>query len=105
MPVISAEIKKISEIIISNFSVEKIILFGSYARGEENNESDIDICILTNNSNKKLKIIRTIRNALYDNVSKPVDLLVYKPEEFYDRAAALKSIEREIADSGVLLYG
>ncbi len=75
----------------------------AYSLVNGNNESDIDICILTNNNNKKLQIIRTIKNALYDNVSKPVDLLVYKTKEFYDRAAAFKSFEREIADSGVLL--
>jgi hypothetical protein len=49
--------------------------------------------------------VRTIRKALYDNISNPVDLLVYKPDEFYERAASLKSIEREIIDDGVLLYG
>jgi uncharacterized protein len=102
---ISDEIKKISDIITRNYQVEKIFLFGSYARGDENNDSNIDICILINNNHKKLKIIRTIRKAFYDNISSPVDLLVYKPDEFYERAASLKSIEREIKEEGVLLYG
>jgi len=105
MNVISDEIKKISDIITDNYNVEKIFLFGSYARGDEKSDSDIDICILINNDDKKLNIVRTIRKALYDNISNPVDLLVYKPDEFYERAALLKSIEREIIDDGVLLYG
>ena len=105
MNVISDKIKKISDIITDNYNVEKIFLFGSYARGDEKNDSDIDICILINNDDKKLNIVRTIRKALYDNISNPVDLLVYKPDEFYERAASLKSIEREIIDDGVLLYG
>ncbi len=105
MNVISDEIKKISDIITQNYRVEKIYLFGSYARGTEYIDSDIDICILTNNNDKKLQIIRNVRKALYDIISKPVDLLVYKPQEFYERAASLKSIEREIIDDGVVLYG
>jgi len=102
---LSDDIKKISEIISANYKVEKIILFGSYAKGTENADSDIDICVLTDNTDKKLNIIRTIRRAIYDFVSKPVDLLVYNPHEFYERANSLKSIEREIVNEGVALYG
>lgn len=105
MNVVSDEIKKISDIITQTCNVEKIFLFGSYARGTESIDSDIDICILTDNNEKKLQIIRTVRKALYNYISKPVDLLVYKPDEFYERAASLKSIERQIIDEGVSLYG
>jgi len=31
--------------LVQNFGVEEIALFGSYARGEENEESDIDILV------------------------------------------------------------
>lgn len=105
MNVVSDEIKKIRDIITRSYKVEKIILFGSYARGTEKIDSDIDLCILTDIDEKKLHIIRTVRKALSDSISIPVDLLVYKPDEFYERAASLKSIEREIRDEGVSIYG
>jgi predicted nucleotidyltransferase len=41
--------------------IKKMILFGSVARGEDNDESDIDIFILTTDEDK-------ISEELYDNV-------------------------------------
>jgi predicted nucleotidyltransferase len=38
--------------------VKKIILYGSYARGDYNNHSDIDIMILTNLNNDELDEFR-----------------------------------------------
>jgi len=105
MTVVSKDIKSIGRIINQNCNSEKIILFGSYAKGTANNESDIDICILTDSKDKKLNIIRKIRKALYSYISKPVDLLVYSPQEFSERANSLKSIEREIQNEGIVLHG
>ncbi len=35
-------------------SLDRVLLYGSYARGEEDNESDIDIMILVDTSKEKL---------------------------------------------------
>ncbi len=99
------EITQISKIISNNFSINKIILFGSYANGTNTSESDIDICLLTDESTKKIEVAREIRKALYDNISKPLDLLIYKTDDFYERADTLQSIEKEIKNHGVFLYG
>jgi len=44
--------------------IEKIILFGSVARGEDTKDSDIDIMIVTKNNNDDLKI----EDDVYDKV-------------------------------------
>jgi len=49
--------------------IEKIILFGSVARGEDTEDSDIDILIITKNINDDLKI----EDDVYDKV---VDILL-----------------------------
>ena len=99
------DVRIISDLISKNFPIEKIILFGSYAKGTNTVESDIDICLLTNGEIKKLNLVREIRKKLYSHVSKPLDLLIYKTDEFYERANTLQSIEKEIIDHGVYLYG
>ena len=99
------DILNISQIISSNLEVDKIILFGSYASGTYNDDSDIDICVITNKNKRKIEILREIRNILFDYISKPLDLLVYRSEEFDERAEKFKSIEREIKEKGELLYG
>jgi len=59
------DLSKIIEIILKHVNdVEKIILFGSYARNEERNDSDIDILILVRsplNRNSKLEWLTKTR--------------------------------------------
>lgn len=40
------KVRKFSEIVIENYHPLKIVLFGSYARGNYRNESDIDIAVI-----------------------------------------------------------
>ena len=46
--------------------IEKIILFGSVARGEDTDESDIDILIITKNINDDLKIEDDVYDKVWD---------------------------------------
>jgi predicted nucleotidyltransferase len=46
--------------------IEKIILFGSVARGEDTEESDIDILIITKNINDDLKIRDDVYSKTWD---------------------------------------
>jgi predicted nucleotidyltransferase len=66
----------------------RIILFGSYAKGNQNENSDIDLMVILDNNhvsktyeerlNKKI----SIRNLLLEiNRKIPLDLLVYSKEE------------------------
>jgi len=49
------KIIEISNIIAKGIKPYKIILFGSYAYGTPNKDSDIDICVIKKNINQKLK--------------------------------------------------
>ena len=40
-------VKKYTQVILANYKVKAIILFGSYAKGTNNEDSDIDIAIIT----------------------------------------------------------
>jgi predicted nucleotidyltransferase len=46
--------------------IEKIILFGSVARGEDREDSDIDILIITKNADDKLRIRGDIYTKVMD---------------------------------------
>ena len=50
------EIKKIVQPIAKNYGVENVFLFGSYARGEETPDSDIDIVVCGGENFKKSNI-------------------------------------------------
>jgi predicted nucleotidyltransferase len=59
---------------------EKIILFGSYAYGNPGKESDIDILVIKNIDESKIRDFRIkLKTLLWDIITKekiPVDILV-----------------------------
>lgn len=86
--------------------VEEIILFGSHAYGNPNEDSDIDLCILSKlNGQRKIDLIRQARKAIVPVTSKPVDILIYDQNEFYDRANVVSTLEFKIKNEGVKVYG
>lgn len=91
---------------INQFSdVNSIYLFGSYAYGEPNEDSDLDICIVTNDTSKrKIEIMKLIRKAIAKVATMPIDLLVYYSEEFNERAKLESTMENEILLQGVKIY-
>jgi predicted nucleotidyltransferase len=92
--------------IIATAEPDKIILFGSYARGDYGKNSDIDILILK----KGLKNERDITNSLYmdffnKKIPIPVDIIAVD----YDRYGKLNNdigyIYKTIEQEGKILYG
>ena len=60
------ELKKLATKIKEITPATKIYLFGSYAYGTPTDESDIDLCILTDENKRKLEILREIRRNIGD---------------------------------------
>lgn len=58
----------------NDFGVIKIGLFGSYARGEENPGSDIDIVVEIESSKKTLKNFMGLKYFIEESLHKNVDL-------------------------------
>lgn len=102
---IRKELKELINKILESVSVKKIFLFGSHAYGSPNINSDIDICILTEEHKRKIDIMTDIREKIGFSISYPLDILVYKPDEFYIRADSKTSMESKILKDGIILYG
>jgi len=68
------DIKKIIYIIALKYGVERVVLFGSYARGEENRDSDIDL-LIDKGEIKGLFQFTAFKRELEENLKKPVDVL------------------------------
>ena len=102
---ISNEINNIKDIILNNIEAEKIYLFGSYAYGTPNENSDYDFfVIIPDNGIRPADAMQRIYKALYGIGKKPVDILVRRSSDFNLRKNLL-TIESEIAKQGVVLYG
>jgi predicted nucleotidyltransferase len=84
--------------------IKKIYLFGSYAYGKPKKNSDIDLCVIINNKFNRLNANLKIASSLYDNNITPMDLLVYKENQFYGFTNP-NCVENTILTKGKLLYG
>ncbi|NIR51998.1 nucleotidyltransferase domain-containing protein [candidate division KSB1 bacterium] len=85
--VIDKEIELLKNKLAKKFGAKQIIVFGSRAYGNSDQESDIDLCVVTELKNKrKIDLIREIRQELVDLISSPLDILVYSEKEFNERA-------------------
>ena len=55
-------------------NLDKVILFGSYAYGTPNENSDLDICIVKDNLDSKIELKRKVRKLL-DDIDLPMDII------------------------------
>ncbi|MCD4784960.1 MAG: nucleotidyltransferase domain-containing protein [Candidatus Eremiobacteraeota bacterium] len=81
---------------------EKIILFGSRAKGEQTKDSDYDICVLKKGVFHKRKLAQRIYLAL--DVSASVDIIVETPEIFNELKNNPFLIYSDIAKFGNVVY-
>ncbi len=103
---VQVELNNLVKEIYGVFDINSIYLFGSYAYGTPNDDSDLDICIIANDrSKRKVEIMKLIRKAISKVQSMPVDLLIYYSDEFNERAKFNCTLENQIIHEGVKLYG
>ncbi len=97
-------IKDLVSILIENkITVDKIILYGSYANGQAGKHSDIDIAVISPHFNGK-KII-DIQGVLARTLSKylaVVEPVGYSSEDYY--SAEQRMMLSEIKRTGKVLY-
>lgn len=97
------KIENVIKTIAEGYSPDKIILFGSYARGEANDDSDLDLLIIKATDESKYK--RSVRvRKLFNPQPCAMDILIYTPDE-YESLMKFKSLIPYIATKeGKVVY-
>ena len=96
------KLNAIREQVIRLCAPEKILLFGSQAKGKKKKKSDIDLCVIASTKDK-----RSLLTDLYCDTESdtPIDFLLYTPEEWEHSVADSQSFARKLNREGVVLYG
>ena len=99
------QIKELIEKIVSEYEPEKIYLFGSYADGNVNKDSDIDLLVIKEvNESRTKRIIDLKTRLLKYKFNFPLDLLVYTEEEMRNENLGKFSFIYDVLNNGKVLY-
>lgn len=89
--------------IAKQFQPDKILLFGSHARGQAGLDSDVDLLVVMPVSGSKREKAIEIAVALHD-IPVAKDVIVVTPDDFAWRRKIVGTIERPADREGKLLY-
>ncbi|MEK7994294.1 MAG: nucleotidyltransferase domain-containing protein [Planctomycetota bacterium] len=84
------------------FGAERVILFGSYARGGVTRDSDVDLLVIGSFEGRSVDRSVQIRMKLRPGF--PVDLVVRTAEKVRERLAMGDDFMQEILEEGKVLY-
>lgn len=98
------DIDEIVSQLVTHYKPEKIILFGSAARGDMNEDSDLDFFVI------KSDVPKVGRDRYYDMANRirwnfASDFLICTPKEVQTRLALGDPFMKSIISEGKVLYG
>lgn len=96
------ELRAFRRKISKRYGVQRMILFGSRARGDPHKHSDVDLIIVSPKFRRKNIVERASPLYLEWDIDLPVDFLCYTPEEF-DKVSRRGGLVREALREGVLI--
>ena len=88
--------------------LRKIILYGSYAKSEQNKESDIDFIVLVDDTEENLRKNKYRIADIMSTLSLNYNILVSITEETYNRYMEYLEIlpfYKNISEEGIEIYG
>ena len=99
-----SEIEQLVKEIAEGYQPEKIYLFGSYANGIPTYDSDIDLLIVKNTSERKhLRHIK-VRESIKTYPFVGMDIIVYTPQELRAVQNDVVNVAKEAINTGRLFY-
>lgn len=98
-------LREIVQRLVVALEPEQIFLFGSYAYGEPNKDSDVDLLVIVSQSDepgyrRAREAYRALRGILT-----PTDVIVMTREEVQRKRTVRSSLVSQVLREGKLLYG
>lgn len=88
---------------LKRYNPEKIIIFGSYVRGDTDEYSDLDFVVIKKTEKRFLERLIEVAK-LIDNELGQVDVFVYTPEEFQRMIEGENPFIEQVLKEGRVVY-
>lgn len=107
-PPTASDIQEVVDLVVQTAGPLRVVLFGSAARGELRDGSDLDMMVVVSEGSDTLRIAQALHMAMgreRDLVARVgVDFVVTTPSRYEQGRASLGSVYREIDRDGQELY-
>ena len=97
-------VQQIADAIGDHFQPEKVILFGSYARGEAHPHSDLDLLIVVNTLPPRGQRSAPILKMLAEAYTEPIDIIVRSAQTLKQWEHVPGSFAHQVLTEGIVLY-
>jgi predicted nucleotidyltransferase len=98
-----SDIQALADKIASEFHPDKIILFGSHARGDARPDSDVDLMVIINSDEHPSRTAAEITYRVHPR-RYPLDLIVRGPQTVRTRLQMNDWFLRDVMREGRILY-
>lgn len=100
--VVNDKVKRVAEC-IKRYDPEKIIIFGSYARGEVDEYSDLDFVVIKKTRKRFIRRLIDVAMLIDEGMGK-VDVFVYTPKEFKEMVKKGNPFIERVLKEGKVVY-
>jgi predicted nucleotidyltransferase len=97
------EKEEIKQRLLSKFNLQKIILFGSQARGTSDNKSDVDLLIISELNEDRFNLMDRMRACLLQ-LNYAFDVIILTENEFERDKKYPGTVARYATKEGIVLY-
>ena len=97
------QLRRVGEKIAGLPGVEKVILFGSYARGNPTPDSDVDLLVVWNTRRPRTERWMAV-SRLFSRRPFPMDIIVRTPRQFKDALTRNDCFIRDVVSTGKVLF-
>ena len=101
---LKAKLKEMLPVLRTQYRVKTLEVFGSFVRGDEEDNSDLDLLVIMPSDEPMHKRVLPIRKLLRD-VHVPKDIIVYTPDEVEKWKNVTNAFITSIMKKGKVIYG
>ena len=95
---------EILSVLVKGYKPKRVTLFGSWAKGDFTEESDIDLLIVKSTRKNRLERAWEVSRLLSHKKNHPMDVIVLTPAEIRKRLKAGDPFIQEVERDGIILY-